>query len=98
MPLDKPDGLTANPPDLLVLPNAGVVPAEAVFAIERYLRTGGDLIALRTPLSLNAPVRIAGKWVNKDDYLSEPSRHASAARAVRLGRRPEGLAAHHQPS
>lgn len=64
-----PDGLTQDPPDLLVLPNAAVVPAQGAAAVEAYLRTGGDLLALRTPLSLHAPVQIGGEWLDKHAYL-----------------------------
>lgn len=68
--LFNPDGLVANPPDLLILPNASVIPAHATPSIDKYLRQGGDLIALRTPLSLKPPVHIGGKWVDKHEYLT----------------------------
>lgn len=65
------EGLLVSPPDLLVLPNAAVIPAHAAPNIEAFLRTGGDLIALRAPLSLHPLILVEGQWRHKEDYLAE---------------------------
>jgi hypothetical protein len=65
------DRLIANRPDVLVLPNAAVIPVRVAASIEKYLRTGGDLIALRTPLSANAMIRVDGRWTTKEAHLRE---------------------------
>lgn len=67
----EPDTLSKRAPDLLILPNASVIPAHATPAVDKFLRGGGDLIALRTPLALKPPILIGGKWVDKQDYLRE---------------------------
>lgn len=66
--LCDPAALTAERFDLLVLPNAGVLPARAMGPIEKYLRGGGDIIALRTPMWQRALIEVDGKWTTRDAY------------------------------
>ncbi len=70
-----PKRLDAKGLDLLVLPNAGTLPAGAARPIEAYLRGGGDLIALRAPLWRRALLRIDGQWRTREEYQRE---HAGA--------------------
>lgn len=58
--------LTTDRFDLLVLPNGGALPARSTSSIEGYLRGGGDIIALNTPLWQQSLIRANGKWTTAD--------------------------------
>jgi len=66
--LCDPARLSADQIDLLVLPNAGVLPARAMGPVEKYLKGGGDLIALRTPMWQTALIKVAGQWTTREAY------------------------------
>lgn len=69
--LDDPADLNADKVDLLVISDAGSVPASSTLSIERYLGQGGDLIALKTPLGRRQLVDFGGKWVGRQEYQIE---------------------------
>ncbi|MGB9586586.1 MAG: hypothetical protein ACPL7O_00250, partial [Armatimonadota bacterium] len=54
--------------DLLVLPDSSTLPSVSMPTIEGYLRTGGNIIALNTPMWRNILVSYNRKLVNKQDY------------------------------
>jgi hypothetical protein len=60
--------LTAKRFDLLVLPGARSLPIVAGPAIETYLRTGGDLLALGLPAWQTPIFQINGKWLSRQSY------------------------------
>lgn len=54
--------------DLLAIPNARILPVEAVAAIEAYLRQGGDLLALGLPGWAEPRFRLGGQWLSHESY------------------------------
>ena len=68
-------GENALLPDLLVLSDASALPSESMPAIQRYLRNGGDIIALRAPLWQTPLLRDGAQWVSRTEYAE---RNASA--------------------
>lgn len=54
--------------DLLVLPNARVLPFGSAATIKRYLEQGGDLLALGLPGWQEPRFRLGGRWMSRDDY------------------------------
>jgi hypothetical protein len=60
--------LTAKRYDLLVLPNARVLPLSAAPAIVNYLHEGGDLLALGLPAWQSPSFQLNGKWLSRQDY------------------------------
>lgn len=60
--------LTRERFDLLVLPDASTLPAGMVPIIERFLRGGGDIIALNAPLWQRALMNLDGKWRSREEY------------------------------
>ncbi|NLE61253.1 MAG: hypothetical protein GX616_23130, partial [Planctomycetes bacterium] len=60
--------LTPTAFDLLVIPDAGTLPRASMPAIAQYLRGGGDLIALNTPLWQLQMLDVDGKWITRDEY------------------------------
>jgi len=63
--------LTSAKFDLLVLPNAGPLPAKSIPTVDAYLRGGGDLIALNAPMWQRALFEIGGKWLTREEYQRE---------------------------
>jgi len=63
--------LTPSGIDLLVLPDASTLPARAVASIENYLRIGGDIIALNTPMWQRSVIRAGERWLTRDEYQHE---------------------------
>ncbi len=63
-----PARMGSSPCDLLVIPEGGRLPSVAGPAIEAYLRSGGDILALRTPLWQEPLIRVAGEWTTPDAY------------------------------
>ena len=57
--------------DLLVLADSSSLPAKSVPTIEAYLRSGGDIIALNTPMWQKSLVKIGGRWLTKEEYQIE---------------------------
>ena len=56
--------------DLLLLPDSATLPGASIPVIQHYLKTGGDLIALNTPLWQHFLVKDpgTGKWIEQDKY------------------------------
>jgi hypothetical protein len=54
--------------DLLALPEARLLPAAAVPAIENYLKQGGDLLALGLPAWESALFELDGQWISRADF------------------------------
>lgn len=57
--------------DLLVLPNSANLPAASIEPITAYLKGGGNIIALETPMWQNAYVKIDNKWTTIEQYQIE---------------------------
>ena len=57
--------------DLLVLPDAGMLPAKAMPAIEGYLKGGGDIIALNAPMWQRALIDVGGRWITREECQRE---------------------------
>jgi hypothetical protein len=60
--------LDTNRFDLLALPNARILPVEAVPALEGYLRQGGDLLALGLPGWAEPRFQLGGRWLSREAY------------------------------
>jgi len=65
--------------DLLILTEARTIPARALRTICRFLRDGGDLIAIGTPAFQRIVHRVDGKWLDADQirellWSTEPER------------------------
>lgn len=60
--------LSAGKVDLLVLPNAADMPADSIAVIEGYLRNGGDIIALNTPVWQRLYIKADGRWIDQAQY------------------------------
>jgi len=54
--------------DLLVLPDASLLPPDAAESIVQLLRRGTDLIALKAPLASKSLIEVNGRWVTAEDY------------------------------
>ncbi|MCX5759348.1 MAG: hypothetical protein NTU83_12735, partial [Candidatus Hydrogenedentes bacterium] len=69
--------------DVLVLPNAAVLPAASVATIRAYLEAGGDIIALNAPLWRTLLIHPHGAWITTEQYaretLAQPPDHAPFA-------------------
>ncbi|MHB1455808.1 MAG: beta-galactosidase [Armatimonadota bacterium] len=59
--------------DLIVLSDASALPIDAFNRFQSHFRTGGDIIALNTPIWRKLLVRKDGKWVDRDTLLTESS-------------------------
>jgi len=57
--------------DLLAIPNAAALPADSVQPIETFLRAGGDIIALNTPIWRTLLINIDGQWISRDQYARQ---------------------------
>lgn len=57
--------------DLLAIPDGSALPAAAMKPVDAYLRLGGDVIALRTPIWQKSLVKMGGKWTTPEDYETE---------------------------
>ncbi|NQT86680.1 hypothetical protein HQ560_07950, partial [bacterium] len=62
--LSNPFVLTVDRFDVLVLPDARTVPADAVRPILGFLRRGGDLVAIGTPAFERRMFRIGDRWLD----------------------------------
>ncbi len=72
--------LTAASFDLLVLPDSATAPRTSMPAVTQYLRGGGDLIALNTPLWQVQMLNVDGQWMTRNEYeqtfAGTPPEHA----------------------
>lgn len=66
--LSDPARLTAEAVDLLVLPDASALPAPSSGVIERYLKAGGDILALNAPLWRRVLIQDGPAWVTREAY------------------------------
>jgi hypothetical protein len=66
---------------LLALPAARVLPANARAALEQYLRSGGDLLALGLPAWQSPTFLLQGRWWTRADY-EQVVREQRAARVL----------------
>ncbi|MCL6518984.1 MAG: hypothetical protein K6T99_04075 [Armatimonadetes bacterium] len=57
--------------DLLVIPDASTLPAKSTSSIEAYLKEGGDIIALNTPMWQKALINLGGRWLTREAYQRE---------------------------
>ncbi len=57
--------------DLIVLPDSGTLPVRAAGSIVEYLKGGGDIIALNTPMWQSALIRVGGRWLTREEYERE---------------------------
>lgn len=63
--------LTPERFNLLVVPDAGLLPVRAVAGIEGYLKAGGDIIALNAPMWRQALIEAGGQWITSEQYQRE---------------------------
>ncbi|HPO17520.1 MAG TPA: hypothetical protein PLI09_29070, partial [Candidatus Hydrogenedentes bacterium] len=66
--LCDPVKLNAGIVDLLILPEASILPIPAVGPLEDYLKGGGDLLALNTPLWQKQLIQDGTEWVERAGY------------------------------
>lgn len=60
--------LNATAISLLVLPDASALPASSMPTVDAYLRGGGDIIALRTPLWQRPLLHFGEQWQTAEEY------------------------------
>jgi len=65
--LSDPDTFAARRPDLMVLLDAGSLPARATRAFDGFVRSGGDVIALGAPLWQRPQIRTNDGWRSCDE-------------------------------
>lgn len=66
--LCDPGKLNAGVVDLLILPEASALPIPAAGPLEEYLKGGGDLLALNTPLWQKKLIQDGDAWVEQSAY------------------------------
>ncbi len=57
--------------DLLVLPTAGILPAQSTTSINNYLKSGGHIIALGSPLWQRSLIKLGSRWLTRDEYQTD---------------------------
>ncbi len=67
--ITNPFVLAAEHFDMLILTNARVIPLEAAPTIARYLRGGGDVIALGMPAFERLVAKFDGRWIDREGAL-----------------------------
>ncbi len=80
--------------DLLVIPNASVMPSRASYSVGAYLKSGGDIIALQAPMWQKSVIKAGKKWITREEYSLEhagdtpdtPMPEFSAGQLSRWGR------------
>jgi hypothetical protein len=77
--------------DLLVLAGAGCLPLASIPAIESYLTSGGDLLALGLPAWEDPPFQLHGQWITRKGFeerlvRERPSRFIEQFEAFDLSR------------
>lgn len=60
--------LDARKVDLLLLPDSSALPAKAAQSVEAYLKGGGDILALNTPMWQRSLLNIANRWLTHEEY------------------------------
>ncbi len=60
--------LAADKVDVLVLPDSSVLPAKSTETIQAYLKAGGDIIALNTPMWRRSLLNVSGKWLTREEW------------------------------
>lgn len=66
--LCHPDTLTSSEVGLLILPDASVLPTDAIDPIVSYLQRGGDILALNTPMARRFLLQDGSSWVDRDRF------------------------------
>ena len=66
--LRNPGDFSTDKFSLLVLPNAGNLPAASVGPIKSFMEGGGDIIALNAPLWRQLLIRPKGEWITTEEY------------------------------
>ncbi|MHC4799553.1 MAG: glycoside hydrolase 5 family protein, partial [Planctomycetota bacterium] len=66
--LCNPDKLPADYIDLLVLPNANILPAQSMTVIESFAQYGGNIIALKTPMFQQPMLNLQGQWATRKEF------------------------------
>lgn len=69
--LCDPSRLPGEQSGLLVLPNGSNLPVAAAPAIEQFAKSGGNIIALGTPLWQKPMVHIDGRWTPLDRIMKD---------------------------
>jgi hypothetical protein len=69
--LCDPSMLTKEKIDLLVIPDSSSLPAKSVQTIENYLKSGGNIIALKAPMWQRELINLNGRWLTRDEYQTE---------------------------
>ncbi len=69
--LCDPDKLDAQVLDLLALPDSSALPANAAPSIEAYLKDGGDILALNTPMWQRSLLQIGNEWITLEEYQTK---------------------------
>ena len=69
--LCDPAVLSADKVDVLVLPDSSALPAKSTDTIQAYLRAGGDIIALNTPMWQKSLVHIGNRWLTREEWQQE---------------------------
>ncbi|MHC4444724.1 MAG: glycoside hydrolase 5 family protein [Planctomycetota bacterium] len=59
------DQVTTDKFDLLILPNAGTLPADSVKPIENFVQNGGDIIALKSPMWGEPMFKVQDRWLTR---------------------------------
>lgn len=71
--------------DLLVLTNAASLPLNATGSIDAFLRQGGHLIALNTPMWQRPVLRLGDTWLERDSFLRERAKSTPERVLFRFG-------------
>lgn len=66
--LCDPEKLNPESLDLLVLPDASALPVDAAGPIEAFLRGGGDIMAMNTPMWQRQLIWDDEEWLDRDAY------------------------------
>ncbi len=69
--LCDPAKFSADAVDLLILPDASTLPIPAMVPMEAYLKGGGDLLALNTPLWQKQLIQDGTEWVERTAYCEK---------------------------
>lgn len=78
--LSAPATLNTDVCDCVILPSSAVLPAECIPVIERFMRYGGDVLALGAPAFARPVARVDGEWVTVKSY----QRRLAGVAAARL--------------
>lgn len=62
--------LTTHSCDLLVVPNARILPVESIPAVTNFLKQGGNLLALGLSAWETPTFRLADRWTSREEYAA----------------------------